>query len=191
MKAKDVNFSARGRSSRSIGSSALVAGKAVHDASTEERAERVTREERIYRRSCQFLGGGVFLRRRLGSRSDVHSALVSGIPYGSLLHLVAQMEKLKEIDIVRVLGISARTLRRQGEAPGKPMPVDLASRTWLLAETLAKATEIFGSKEDAELWMSRPAMGLDGERPIDLLQTVQGAELVNDFLGRLEYGVYA
>jgi uncharacterized protein (DUF2384 family) len=33
-------------------------------------------------------------------------------------------------------------------------------------------------------------MGLDGQRPIDLLQTVQGAELVNDFLGRLEYGVY-
>ena len=54
----------------------------------------------------------------------------------------------------------------------------------------SKITEIFGSKEDAELWVSKPAMGLDGQRPIDLLQTVQGAELVNDFLGRLEYGVY-
>ena len=70
------------------------------------------------------------------------------------------------------------------------MPADLASKTWLFAETLAKATEIFGSREEAERWMSKPAMGLDGERPIDLLQTVQGAELVNDFLGRLEYGVY-
>ena len=33
-------------------------------------------------------------------------------------------------------------------------------------------------------------MGLDGKRPIELLQTVQGAELVTDFLTRLEYGVY-
>ena len=70
------------------------------------------------------------------------------------------------------------------------MQADLASKNWLLAETLAKATEIFGSKEEAERWMSKPAMGLDGKRPIELLQTVQGAELVNDFLGRLEYGVY-
>lgn len=154
------------------------------------RTESANREQRIYRRSYQILGGRKFLQHRLGSRSDVHFAIVSGMPYGSLLHLVAQMEELKEVDIVKVLGISARTLRRQSEAPGKPMPVDLASKTWLFAETLAKAAEIFGSNEDAELWMSKPAMGLDGQRPIDLLQTVQGAELVNDFLGRLEYGVY-
>lgn len=61
----------------------------------------------------------------------------------------------------------------------------------VVAETLAKATEIFGGQEEAEHWMNKPAMGLDGQRPIDLLQTVQGAELVNDFLGRLEYGVYS
>ena len=71
------------------------------------------------------------------------------------------------------------------------MPADLASKAWLFAETLAQATEIFGGKEEAECWMSKPAMGLDGQRPIELLQTVQGAELVNDFLTRLEYGVYS
>lgn len=70
------------------------------------------------------------------------------------------------------------------------MPTDLASRTWLFAETLAKATEVFGGRAQAEGWMSREAMGLDGARPIDLLTTVQGAELVNEFLGRLEHGVY-
>lgn len=57
-------------------------------------------------------------------------------------------------------------------------------------DTLAKATEVFGSVDEAERWMSRPAMGLDGQRPIDLLQTVRGTELVHDFLVRLEYGVY-
>jgi uncharacterized protein (DUF2384 family) len=33
-------------------------------------------------------------------------------------------------------------------------------------------------------------MGLDGARPMDLLRTAQEAELVNELLGRLEYGVY-
>ena len=90
-----------------------------------------------------------------------------------------------------MLGISGRTLRRQRETPKKPMPADLASKTWLFAETLAKATEVFGGKEKAEEWLNKPAMGLDGQRPIGMLQTVQGTELVNDFLTRLEYGVYS
>jgi uncharacterized protein (DUF2384 family) len=38
--------------------------------------------------------------------------------------------------------------------------------------------------------MSSEVMGLDGARPIELLRTVQGAELVNEFLVRLEHGVY-
>ena len=105
--------------------------------------------------------------------------------------LVSQMKGLEESDVAKVLGISTRTLRRQSETPEKTMPVDLASKTWLFAETLAKATDIFGGKEEAERWMSRPAMGLDGQRPIELLQTVQGAGLVSDFLTRLEYGVYS
>lgn len=150
----------------------------------------VEREQRVYRLSRNFLGGKRFWHRRLASRSDVHSAIVRGIPYASLLFLVEQMQELGEDDIAKTLGISARTLRRQSEAPGKRMPADLASKTWLFAETLAKATEIFGGKEEAELWMARPAMGLDGQKPIDLMRTVQGAELVHDFLGRLEYGVY-
>ena len=147
-------------------------------------------ETEIYRRSYDFLGGRRYWRRRLASRSDVHLAIVKGIPYGALLFLVGQLKELEESEIAKALGISARTLRRQSDAPEKTMPADLASKAWLFAETLAKATEVFGSKDEAELWMSKPAMGLDGQKPIDLLQTVQGAELVNDFLGRLEYGVY-
>ena len=40
-------------------------------------------------------------------------------------------------------------------------------------------------------YIARPAMGLDGHRPLDLLATPAGVELVEDFLERLEYGVYA
>jgi putative toxin-antitoxin system antitoxin component (TIGR02293 family) len=148
------------------------------------------RDRRFYVLSFNFLGGKTFWRSRITSRADVHSAIVRGIPYGALAFFVSHITALDQDDVAKVLGISGRTLRRQTERPDKPMPADLASKTWLFAETLAKATEIFGGKEEAERWMSRPAMGLDGQRPIDLLQTLQGAELVNDFLGRLEYGVY-
>ncbi len=140
--------------------------------------------------SRQLLGGKTFSRDKLTSKADVHSAIVHGVPYASLFCLVDEARGLPEADVVKVLGISSRTLRRQSALPQKKMPPDVASKAWVLAETLARGAEVFGGREEAERWLSRPAMGLDGQRPIDLLQTLQGAEIVSDFLTRLEHGVY-
>jgi putative toxin-antitoxin system antitoxin component (TIGR02293 family) len=53
-----------------------------------------------------------------------------------------------------------------------------------------KAVEVFGSKEEVEQWLHSPAMGLNGRRPIDLLESPEGKRLVKEFLSRLEFGVY-
>ena len=58
------------------------------------------------------------------------------------------------------------------------------------AEILAKASAILGSREDAERWLESPAIALNRQRPIDLLATRAGAEIVENFLSQLEYGVY-
>ncbi len=180
---------------KSAASTAVAPGStALMDLGRTGRAAADTRkgpEDGLYFLSRHYLGGKKFSKRSLSSRSEVHAAIVSGASYGALLHFISQMNGLLEADIAKVLGLSTRTLRRQSEYPDKPMPADLASKAWLFAETLAKATDVFGGKEAAEAWVSKTAMGLDGQRPIDLLQTVQGAELVNDFLTRLQYGVYS
>lgn len=140
--------------------------------------------------TVDLLGGQRLLKALPVSRAEIHETIVHGIPYSALFFLTDSITVLTESDVAHVVGISTRTLRRQKDTPKKSMPTDLASRTWLFAETLAKATEVFGGRAEAERWMSEQAMGLDGARPIDLLRTVQGAEVVNEFLGRLEYGVY-
>ena len=61
----------------------------------------------------------------------------------------------------------------------------------ILEEILPQAAAVFGGQEPAEAWMSRPAMGLDGLRPMDWLQTTEGVQVVRDFLARLEYCVYS
>jgi putative toxin-antitoxin system antitoxin component (TIGR02293 family) len=58
------------------------------------------------------------------------------------------------------------------------------------AEILAKASAILGSREAAERWLETSAIGLNQQRPIDLLATRAGAEIVENFLSQLEYGVY-
>ena len=67
----------------------------------------IEREQQFYTLSCTFLGGKKFWRRRLTSRSDVHSAIVSGVPYGSLIFLVNLVTGLEEGDVAKVLA-SAR-----------------------------------------------------------------------------------
>ena len=61
---------------------------------------------------------------------------------------------------------------------------------WKFAEILAKAIKVFGTQEAAEKWLERPAFGLERRRPIDLLATPAGAEMVKTYLGQIEYGVY-
>lgn len=154
--------------------------------------EAAARELRLLLQSQRLLGGVGVLSVPMTNRMAVHQAIVeSGVPYASLQCLITALPGLDEREVIKVLGISDRTLRRQRETPMKPMPVPLASKTWLFAETLAKASDVFGSQDKAEEWLNKPAMGLDGQRPIELLQTVQGTELVTDFLTRLDYGVYS
>ncbi len=140
--------------------------------------------------AVDFMGGRRLFKTVPQSRAEIHGALVRGLPYAVLLALVDQLSALSAEQLADAVGISARTLRRQKDQADKTMPADLASRTWQFAEILAQASEVFGGRDAAERWMARPAMGLDGARPIDLLRTLQGAELVTEFLGRLEHGVY-
>jgi putative toxin-antitoxin system antitoxin component (TIGR02293 family) len=90
----------------------------------------------------------------------------------------------------KAIGMSLRTLQRRRADPSQPLSVDQSGRVWRFAEILAKATEVMGSQRDAEEWLSEPAIGLNGQRPVDLLATTAGTELVVNFLGQIEYGVY-
>jgi putative toxin-antitoxin system antitoxin component (TIGR02293 family) len=90
----------------------------------------------------------------------------------------------------KAVGMSVRTFQRRRERSAKPLSHEQTARTWKFAEVLAKATAVFGSQQEAERWMDQPAIGLDQRRPIDLMTTPAGVEIVEDFLQRLEYGVY-
>ena len=65
-----------------------------------------------------------------------------------------------------------------------------SDRVGQFAETLAKATNVFGDQHRAESWLFERTLSLDNQRPVDLLATPAGAKLVEDLLVRLDYGVY-
>lgn len=53
-----------------------------------------------------------------------------------------------------------------------------------------QATKVLGSPELAREWLKKPARGLDGQTPIELIATAQGCKQVADLLERVEHGVY-
>ncbi len=130
------------------------------------------------------------LRRKLRSPIDVHEALVHGLPGAALTHLIGRLATIHSASLEKAVGMSVRTVQRRKGAPAKPLSQEQSGRTWKFAEILAKATAVLGSQDDAEQWLERPAIGLDQRRPIDLLATPAGTRIVEDYLERLELGVY-
>jgi putative toxin-antitoxin system antitoxin component (TIGR02293 family) len=155
------------------------------------RADQTRSEPGDIQRVAALLGGARVLRHRLRGLLDVHEAISRGLPRGALTCLVSRVSVLRDpASLEQAVGVSVRTFQRFKLTPDKPLSTEQSGRAWKFAEILAKATEVLGSQEEAEDWLRRPAMALDQRRPIDLLATPAGAKLVEDLLGRIEYGVY-
>jgi len=139
-----------------------------------------------------LLGGANALSRRLTSALDAHELLLQGLPVSAVDHLIGTLVLIGKGDTLeKAVGMSLRTWQRRKDAPSKPLSQEQSGRAWKFAEILAKATDVLGSQAEAERWLELPAIGLDQRCPIDLLGTPAGVELVEDYLQRLEYGVYA
>ena len=143
-------------------------------------------------RVTDLLGGSRTFRHAPKSPMEAHQMLLKRLPGQAAFFLIDNLAIIpKTGPLERVFGMSLRTMQRRKDAPSKPLSPEQSARAWQFATILAKATEVFGTKEAAERWMEQPAMGLNQQRPIDLLTTPPGVELVETFLGRLEHGVYA
>lgn len=137
------------------------------------------------------------LKRLMGNRAttarsafDIHEMIEKGLPSQDIISFVESVNLLQDKKVmVKVIGMSERTLYRRVKKP-EPLTAEQSSRTWRFAETLTKAEDVFGDPEEAERWMNTPALGLEGRKPIDLITTQIGYELVGDFLTRMDYGVY-
>ena len=140
-------------------------------------------------RTLDLLGGADVIRAPVRTPLEAHDLLAHGLPAASLFHLRERLG-LGAAELVGALGMSLRTLQRRRDDQERSLSPEQSGRAWTLAEILGRATDVFGSREEALDWLRRPSLALDDRRPVDLLRTPAGAEAVGDHLTRLEYGVY-
>lgn len=142
-------------------------------------------------RVAELLGGERILRKNVRSPLDAHDLLMVGLPGYSLLALIERFpQSVWSTAFEKAVGVSQRTFQRRQGALGKVLSPEQSGRAWKFAEIFAKAIEVMGSEDRARAWLTEPAMALDRRKPIDLMATPAGTELVEDLLVQLEYGVY-
>jgi putative toxin-antitoxin system antitoxin component (TIGR02293 family) len=123
---------------------------------------------------------------------ELHERIATGLPRWTMVYLIEGVTILNLAEILTALNVSTRTWHRikADKQRSAPLDADQSARVWNLAEVLSKAEEVMGSREDAERWLATRAIALNSRRPIDLLATPQGAEMVKTLLERIAYGVY-
>jgi putative toxin-antitoxin system antitoxin component (TIGR02293 family) len=147
-------------------------------------------EGSFYAQVLSLLGRTRTPRRRIESAQEVHEMLEGGLPASTRIALIEHLRVIDRETLLRVLDVSARTFARSKRRASAPLSTSESNNVWKLADLITQATRVFGDQEAAERWFLEPAIGLDHRRPIDLVRTAPGAQLVKDFLTRMEYGVY-
>ena len=122
---------------------------------------------------------------------QAHDLTTQGVSVGQAKHLLNLVQIISEAQVYAVLGISPKTMQRRAASASKTLDANASDRAMRLMSMLQLATEVLGSQDAAERWLTSPAIGLDGRLPIDLLPSSQGTEMVKTLLNRMDYGVYA
>ena len=112
-----------------------------------------------------------------------------GIAY-NLFEEIVKSSSLTIKEWSRILHITERTIQRYKKEKRKFESLQ-SERIIEIAKLQLKGTEVFGSKEYFEQWMNSKIVALGNIRPIDLLDSSFGIDLLTDELGRIEHGVLA
>lgn len=127
----------------------------------------------------------------LGLAGEVSSEIdfVHLVERGLPVSTVAEMQRLaalSDTELARIIPRRTLSHARRGDrlSPEQSDRVARAAGIFILAH------ETFRSEEKANDWLRRPNAALQGATPLSLLRTGSGADLVEQVLGRIAYGVF-
>jgi len=90
----------------------------------------------------------------------------------------------------KFLHLTERTIQRYKKEQRKFESLQ-SERIIEIAKLQLKGAEVFGSKANFDEWMNSKIIALGNVRPIELLDSSFGIEMLMDELGRIEHGVLA
>jgi putative toxin-antitoxin system antitoxin component (TIGR02293 family) len=124
----------------------------------------------------------------LRSDFDLMEAGRRGVKKCSVLNLTKKLNISRE-KMSSLLDISKKTIDRKPAS--QPFNRTISEQVLRIAEVLARGEEVF--EDDARFlgWLNHPSPALGGKKPIDLLDSAYGRQIVLDEITRIEHGIFA
>ena len=131
-----------------------------------------------------LLGGS----KVIGKTKDLTVLAENGLPKQALIFFLKK-SNLEERRLYAYLDVTKRAL--DNYKPQQKLRLYISDRLIHLAELYAKGKELFDSFAYFNEWLNRPSIDLQGEKPIDSIQTRKGVDELLAILGRMEHGILA
>jgi putative toxin-antitoxin system antitoxin component (TIGR02293 family) len=139
-------------------------------------------------RVAERLGGRYVLERVVESDFDLVEAIERGLPTAAVESVIR--DGTFSAGEIHELVLPRRTLGHRKEK-GQPLTAEESDRLTRAVRLATRAEEAIGNAAKAARWLRKPNRALLGKRPLDLLESDVGARMVEQVLGRIEYGLGA
>lgn len=119
---------------------------------------------------------------------DLVSLTRRGLRKQALTNL-GDLLSLTTTELASLLPVTKRTIQRK--KPGDFLSTAASEQIILISELTDKGIETFGNIKPFKKWLKTENTALNGHKPLSLLDTAIGIQLVDDVLMRLSHGVYS
>jgi putative toxin-antitoxin system antitoxin component (TIGR02293 family) len=134
-----------------------------------------------------LLGGEKVVGKPVTCDLDIARLIRDGLPVDVIDRLIG--DRTVTPDEVRRIIMAPKAIMVRRRKGG--LTPEQSERVIRAVRIIAEALETFGSRDKALTWMRRACAVLGGKAPIDLLDTEEGAGLVESLLGRIAHGLAA
>lgn len=110
---------------------------------------------------------------------------LTGTEAGRIAGLLGVTDK----EMARLLNQSVATFHRQAKV--QLLDAATSERLLLLNRLAVYGTAVFQDQGKFTRWLRRPLRLLADHSPLDLMDSMTGVQLIEDILGRIEYGVFS
>jgi putative toxin-antitoxin system antitoxin component (TIGR02293 family) len=151
------------------------------------RAKRVMIKKIVKRDMLKLISGG---KLSLGSNPIAEINLATmGLDTSSILALGRHMHWDLN-STAKAIGATTRTLERH-RVDNKPLNIKVSENALEIARLSSIGIEYFGDIARFNEWLSTPNTQFDNKKPVTVIHTVRGRELIKRIIRGLEYGFTA
>ena len=133
------------------------------------------------------LGGREVLGQKVSSEADLARLVHRRIPLRALIYV--KRGGFSDQEIGRLI-IPERTQRHR-KAKRQPLTIEESDRVVRLTRIQALTENVFGDVQKANRWLRENLAILDGRAPLEVARTESGARVIEQILGKIDWGAAA